>query len=189
VSGGRERSSPQGLCRGVSKLSILVELLQVTREDAYKASWVKAVSWCLCTFVTLVNLFVDLPPKNKDTPTLAWLTRHVAWSRNTINARTGEWRCLEQTESQCAPPGLRPPLPSHHPIKWLCAARRPKAKRYRRSRRRNHMQRRPPAQKRGQRDPIEHVLDGYERATNTLPYNTIRTTLFFFFFFRRRPDT
>ena len=81
MSGGRERSSPQGLYRGVSKLSTLVELLQETRE----AGWVKAVSWCLCTFVTLVNLLVDLPPKNKDKSTLAWLTRHVAWSRNTIN--------------------------------------------------------------------------------------------------------
>ena len=33
---------------------------------------------------------MDLPPKNKCTLTLAWLTQHVVWSRNTINARMGE---------------------------------------------------------------------------------------------------
>ena len=172
MSDGRERGSPRGLCRGVSKLSILAELLQ----GAYKASWVKAVSRCLCTFVTLVNLLVDFPPKNKDTSNLAWLTRYVAWSRNTINARTGKWRCLERIESQCAPPGLhfRPPVPSHHPIKWLCAARRPKAKRCRCSRRRNHMQRRPPAQKRGQSDLVEHVLDAMN--ARRTPCHTIQYT-------------
>jgi hypothetical protein len=72
------------------------------------------------------------------------------------------------------------PIPPSDLIKWLCAARRPKAKRSRPSRRRNHKQRCPPAQKRGQRDLTEHVLDGYECATNTLSCNTIHTTLFFF---------
>ena len=104
----------------------------------------------------------------------------MAWSRNTINARTGKWRCLERIESQCAPPGLhfRPPVPSHHPIKWLCAARRPKAKRCRRSRRRNHMQRRPPARKRGQSDLVEHVLDAMN--ARRTPCHTIQYTQPFF---------
>ena len=105
MDGGRECSSSQGLCQEVSKLSTSTELLQATHE----AGWVKAVSWCLCTFVTLVNLLVGLPPKNKDTSTLAWLTQHVAWLRNTINVRT-------EVEMSRADRTAQTPFPPTYPI-------------------------------------------------------------------------